>query len=126
MTKAYLVKKVYTGQYYSINIGRFTTEIRKAKLYLTDGLARSAIKNRHLYNKEGTHIIPVEVEFTTNPVCYITIGSPDDKLFGFTYPGWYFYHEDNAHLSGPFDTEEEAEEQLRRYGKELDDAEPLE
>ncbi len=54
-----------------------------------------------------------------SPIFYNN-GSNSDGEFMFNEPaGWYFFHENWADYSGPFDTEEEAGKKQLEYAKTL-------
>lgn len=56
---------------------------------------------------------------THDPVHYETDPSQWEKEEGWRGPGWYFWTETWADRCGPYETEAEAREQLKRYVLEV-------
>jgi hypothetical protein len=50
----------------------------------------------------------------SNPISYYTC-EESENLHGVNGAGWYFWNETWSDCYGPYDTEEEAKEELNRY-----------
>ena len=50
---------------------------------------------------------------------YITSNPYENYDCGWDGEGWYFWNEIWMDITGPYDTEEEAKEKLKEYGKGL-------
>ena len=56
---------------------------------------------------------------SSDPIMFMESGNDEDRLYGYSTPGWYHTDEAWAYVYGPFETRIAAEEAMKEYCRSL-------